>query len=269
MSDTANDRTTPAVDRRQDPLDLVFGPLDQVAPGSDASTLEALAGLHPIPEGGAVLDLGCGPGRQTLALARTLDRPVTAVDVNRRFLDRLIVRAEAAGLGEQVAVREASMVALDAPPASVDLIWSEGAVYIVGVDAALRHWWPLLKPDACVAFTDLVWLVDTPPAPAASFWRLGYPAMTGMAETRAACARHGYEVVGTRVLPAADWQQQYYEPLDRRIDALRPQAGEWPELATLLDELAAEIALFNAHHGSFGYAFFLLRKPSRTVPHGP
>ena len=120
MSDTVDDRTNSPVDRRQDPLDLVFGPLDQVAPGSDASTLDALASLHPIPEGGAILDLGCGPGRQTLALARALDRPVTAVDVNRSFLDRLIVRAEAAGLGEQVAVREASMVALDASPASVD-----------------------------------------------------------------------------------------------------------------------------------------------------
>lgn len=245
-----------------DALELVFAPLDQVGPGSDGSTLAALADLGPIPDGGAIYDLGCGPGRQTLALARALGRPVTAVDVNRTFLDRLIVRAEAAGLGEAVAVNEASMVALDAAPQSIDLIWSEGAVYIVGVEAALKHWWPLLSPGGCVAFTELVWLTDSPPEEAARFWRYAYPAMTGMAETRLACARQGYEVVGTRPLSADDWRTGYYQPLGRRLEALAARAAEWPELAAVLAEVADEMAVFDAHHGSFTYVFFLLRKPA-------
>ena len=47
----------------EDALELVFAPLDQVGPGSDATTLAALAELQPIPSGGAIYDLGCGPGR--------------------------------------------------------------------------------------------------------------------------------------------------------------------------------------------------------------
>lgn len=244
----------------EDALELVFAPLDQAGPGSDASTLAALAALQPIPDGGAIYDLGCGPGRQTLALARELGRPITAVDVNRTFLDRLIVRAENAGLGEAVTVREASMVAFDAAPQSIDLIWAEGAVYIVGVEAALKSWRPLLRPGGCVGFTELVWLTDSPPEPAAQFWRYAYPSMTGVVDTQLACVRQGYEVVATRALPADDWQAGYYQPLSRRIEALRPRAAAWPELAAVLAEIDDEMAVFNAHHGSFAYVFFLLRK---------
>jgi len=37
------------------------------------------------------------------------------------------------------------MDALDDPPGTVDLIWSEGATYIVGFEAGLRLCRPLLK----------------------------------------------------------------------------------------------------------------------------
>ena len=244
-----------------DALEHLFAPLDQAGPGSDASTLAALRALMPIPTGGAVYDLGCGPGRQTLALARALEREITAVDVNRTFLDRLILRAEQADLGEAVAVVEASMVALDAPPGSIDLIWSEGAAYIVGVEHALKYWWPLLVPGGCVAFTDLVWLTDDPPPAAQRFWQPAYPAMTSVTETKLACSRHGFHVVGTRALPEEDWRAGYYDPLADRITALRPQAADWPELAAVLDETADEMAIFDAHHDSFAYVFFLLRRP--------
>lgn len=47
--------------------------------------------------GGAVLDLGCGPGRHALPLARAgLD--VTAVDTSERLIERLRARASEAGL---------------------------------------------------------------------------------------------------------------------------------------------------------------------------
>ena len=66
-----------------------FGPLmfneDTFASAEEEITdLIELAGIEP----GPVLDLGCGPGRHTLPLARA-GYPVTAVDTSRLLLDQL------------------------------------------------------------------------------------------------------------------------------------------------------------------------------------
>ncbi|NRA02079.1 MAG: hypothetical protein HRU00_05690 [Myxococcales bacterium] len=44
--------------------------LPKQGPGSDASTRRALALVPELPSAPRILDLGCGPGRQTLVLAR-------------------------------------------------------------------------------------------------------------------------------------------------------------------------------------------------------
>lgn len=59
---------------------------------------KALLENAPSPEGGAVLDLGCGYGPVALTLAaRRPDAEVWAVDVNERALELVAVNATAAG----------------------------------------------------------------------------------------------------------------------------------------------------------------------------
>ena len=247
------------MDQDVDPGEYVFAPLAQWGPGSDASTLRALAALPAVPAAGCVLDLGCGPGRQTLALARATRANVIAVDVDAGALGRLADRAELAGLGDRIAVREASMLSPDVPVQSVDLIWSEGAVYIVGISAALTRWSPLLRPGGAVAFTDAVWLTDAPPEEIHDWWTREYPAMGTVAGVAELCRVAGYRVVDTQILPAEDWTAGYYDPLAERVETLRAHAESWPDLADLLDELATEIDLRRRYAETYGYAFFLLQ----------
>ncbi|MFH1723006.1 MAG: methyltransferase domain-containing protein [Elusimicrobiota bacterium] len=54
--------------------------LPQEGPGSDVSTKRALSMLPRPRKGLRVLDIGCGPGRQTIELARRIDGKITAVD---------------------------------------------------------------------------------------------------------------------------------------------------------------------------------------------
>lgn len=235
----------------------IFRDLPRYAPGSAATTREALRRLGPLPPRPRVIDLGCGNGASTLVLARALDGPpIVGVDLHRPFLDELDVAAARAGLADRVRTRCADFAALTDPPASYELLWSEGAIYHLGVAAGLRRWRPLLAPGGRAAISELVWLVDDPPSAAAAFWREEYPAMTSDAGTRAAIATAGWTVDDAFALPPAAWEG-YYAPLAARLDQLAPGADD-----ALRDAIAAvrrEIDVWAAHAAAFGYLFYLLR----------
>jgi len=52
--------------------------LPQEGPGDDNSTLKALALIPDLPSNPSILDIACGPGRQTIALAKQTLRAGTA-----------------------------------------------------------------------------------------------------------------------------------------------------------------------------------------------
>lgn len=243
----------------------LYSDLPREGPGSDVSTLKAIKRLPALPESPRVLDLGCGPGRQTLVLARTLKVPIVAIDIHRPFLDQLTMAAAQAGLADYVRTRRISMDALDYPAESIDLIWSEGAAYIIGVSRALQLWRPLLRPGGLLAFTEATWLTDNPPAEAAAFWESAYPDITTRAGNLHKAEAEKYEVIDTFTLPAEDWWAEYYAPLQKRIRALRSEAAAWPELAAVIADTEEEINMFARFGDSYGYVFYILRKPANST----
>jgi len=117
-------------------------------PGSDAETLRALeltrldraAGLR-------VADIGCGTGASTLVLARQLlAAEIVAVDLSPVFLEVLAERAREAGLAGRIETMVGSMDSLPFAAESLDLIWSEGAIYNMGFAAGLASWRSFLRP---------------------------------------------------------------------------------------------------------------------------
>ncbi len=239
---------------------LLHSDLPREGPGSDDCTREALRRLRPfLPPSPRVLDLGCGPGRQTLVLARELGTPITAVDAHMPFLKQLEAEAAAQGLGHLVRTRCADFSALDDPPGSVDLVWSEGALYILGWAGGLRQWRPLLRPGGLLVASEATWLTDSRPTEAADFWREAYPRMGTIASNSAAAREVGFEVLETFVLPASAWWDEYYRPLEARIGALRERAQRDVDLATAIAETEREISLYARHGTSYGYVFYLLR----------
>ncbi len=240
----------------------VYSDLPRQGPGSEASTLRAIGMLPPLPPKPRILDAGCGTGAPTLVLARELGGHVTAVDLHQPYLDELDADAHAAGLADRVVTRLQSMDALDEPPESLDLIWSEGAISLPGITRALALWHPLLKPGAAVAFTDASWLTDAAPDEARDFWMKYYPQMDTAEGNCRQIREAGYEVLGTFELPAEDWWRDYYTPLRARCAKLREQAAASPDLACVLDAAEEEIAMYERHGSSYGYVFYILRKPA-------
>ena len=117
-----------------------FEGLQRKGPGSDASTLQALTMLGEIPPQPRIVDFGCGAGAASLALAGELDCTITAIDIHAPFLKEVEERADRLGLSHRISTLQADMANPPLSAGSVDLIWSEGAVYNLGFERGLKLW---------------------------------------------------------------------------------------------------------------------------------
>lgn len=236
----------------------MFTGLPRQGPGDEASTLKALGLVPPLGPEGRILDVGCGTGAQTLALARHSPARIIAIDNHRPFVEELNRRVQ--GLGARVEARVGDMTALDFAPGSFDLIWSEGAIYIAGFDDGLRKWRELLVPGGHVALTQVSWLKPDPPAECAAFWQREYPAIRDVAADLAAVQARGYRSVGHFTLPASSWWDDYYEPLEQHVAEFRARhAGESDALA-LADQVQEEIETWRRYSDYYGYVFYVMRR---------
>jgi serine/threonine-protein kinase HipA len=204
-----------------------------------------------------VLDLGCGSGRSTLVLAEALRTKMIAVDNHQPFLEQLRASARERGLEDLIEIRCADMAAPGVPPGSIDVLWSEGALYLLGFEAGLRLWRSLLTPGGCLAASECSWLVAEPQAEAAAFFREGYPGMAGIAENIHRVRAAGFDLIDHFTLPPAAWWDEYYAPLEQRMAHLAPAADA--ELGAVIDETRREIELYRRHGHTYGYVFYLLR----------
>jgi len=235
--------------------------LPREGPGDEASTVRALSYIRELPAQPIVLDVGCGPGAQTLVLARETGGVVTAVDNHAPFLDDLRERAARAGLAGRIRTVNASMLELPFDDASFDLIWSEGAIYNVGFDKGLRSWRRFLRPGGWIAVTEAAWLLGDPPRELLEFWQACYPAIRMVDENLAAICGDGYDLAGHFVLPDSSWWDAYYVPIMAKLPRLREKYKDDAEALKVLDEHDLEIDLFRKYSAYYGYVFFIMKRP--------
>lgn len=237
----------------------IYGTLPRAGPGSAEITLEALAQVrHNDPM--TVLDLGCGPGAQTLVLAEALPKAsISALDLTPSMAAEAHRRVAQAGYGDRVTVEVGDMMAPGASPASVDLIWCEGAIYFAGVTTALQTWKPLLTPKGAVAFTEPIWIHRNPPADLVAWWHDEYPAITDESGVRDAVEAAGFDTIFSFALPADSWWTEYYSPMKGRIReflAAHPDDALAGEIAA---EAEKEIETFERYSDYYSYGFFVVR----------
>ncbi len=228
-------------------------------PGDDESTRRAFAMLSGLPARPDILDIGCGPGAQTLQLAALSEGSITAVDLYRQYLIQLETALRERALEDRVRVVEGDMEALDFSPQSFDVLWSEGAIYIMGFERALREWRRLLRPGGFVAVTEATWWRVDPPAELARFWAEGYPGMQDEAANLAAIHRTGYRSLGHFRLPDESWWTDYYDPLKKRLDAVARRYAHSQVAMEVIAEERREIEMFEKYSDYYGYAFYVMQ----------
>lgn len=233
--------------------------LPRQGPGTDAATLHALELCTDLPEPARVLDIGCGPGMQTLAIARSRDVQVVAVDLDKTYLAELTDAARLAGLEDRVETHVLDMADLPFGDGEFDLVWSEGSAYIMGFENALRAWRHLLRPGGYAMVSELCWLTDAPGQPIAAFFAEGYPAMTDVASRAATMEACGYEVLGHFTLPDEGWWRHYYTPLEGKLPDLEDRYAADESALELVRLTRREIEMRHQYPDHYGYEYFIGR----------
>lgn len=231
----------------------IFETLESWGPSSKEDTTKAFNMLDSAPE--LILEIGCGKGNSTIALANLSDAKIIAIDNEQSALDRLEEKITEQKLKERITTQCVSMTELKFDNESFDLIWAEASMYIMGVQSALKKFRPLLKKNGMLVFSDLVWLKDSPSNESIEFWKGEYPDMQDVSSRLSHIEKAGYQVKESFTVSNRAWEQ-YYEPLQERLKVV----GESMRESQALSDVQYEVDLYKKHLGEFGYQFFIAQK---------
>lgn len=237
-----------------------FTQLKRQGPGSPEATLKALSFIDNLNSDSRIADLGCGTGGQTMLLAQHTVGTITGLDIFPGFIERFDRNAAGLNLKERVRGIVGSMDDLPFEPESMDLIWSEGAIYNIGFERGLNEWRRYLKKGGYLAVTESSWFTEERPAEIHDFWMSAYPQINTIPNQMTLIQKAGYMPVASFVLPENCWTEHYYAPqAEARRAFLKKYAGN-----KTAEEFVAyqryEEELYRKYKDFYGYVFFIAKK---------
>lgn len=233
--------------------------LPRHAPGSESTTLKVLRRFGRLSRRLRVIDLGCGSGASTRVLARRFKKAVVAVDAHKPYLDELVASLGEENLTERVETVHSDFSTLGDALGRFDLLWAEGAAYVLGFEHALLSWNQMLAPRGKAAISELSYLVEQPSDEVKEYWSNIYPRISTVVGNCAAAERAGYNVVETVTLSNKD-RKAYYGPIKAKMAALRADSDMSAEISVVISEMEQEIEFAARHSEEVGYVFYLLEK---------
>jgi cyclopropane fatty-acyl-phospholipid synthase-like methyltransferase len=238
----------------------LFESLPRGGPGDSESTRRAYESIPKPPKTPSILDIGCGPGEQTIELAKITDGKIIALDNHKPFLDQLMKTAKEEGVAEKIVPKNISMHKMDFEETTFDIIWSEGALYFMGFQNGLKRCHGLLKKDGYLAVTEIAYLTPDPPEPLVQYFETEYPDIRFIEENIKLIQKERFRLLSHFTLPKSSWILHYYQPMERELARLSAKY-EGNEVA--LDAFAAmkyEIDIYKKYSDSYGYEFYVMQR---------
>lgn len=238
----------------------LFLDTERQGPGSPGATLKALSFIDNLSETSRIADLGCGTGGQTMVLAQNAPGTVTGLDLFPEFIEKFNRNAEKLNLQNRVRGIAGSMDNLPFKKGSLDLIWSEGAIYNIGFERGINEWRDYLKPGGYIAVTEISWLTGERPDEIQDFWMQSYREINTVPVKIMQMQNAGYLPAASFVLPEKCWTENYYRPL---AEARRRMSEKYPDNADvreLIESQELEEALYARYKDFFGYVFYIGKK---------
>ena len=237
----------------------LFEALPRGGPGDNRSTRKAFNIIPHPPAQPLILDIGCGPGVQTIELAKCSKGKVIALDNHQAFLDTLIKKAKAEGLLDQIVPQNCSMLDMDFAENSFDIIWSEGALYFMGFQNGLKRCHQLLKNNGFLAVTEIVYLASNPPPPLVQFFEREYPDIQTVTDRLALIQTEGFRLISHFTLPESSWLDSFYLPMEEEINRLNNKYQGNAIALSIFEEMKKEINLYKEYSEFYGYEFFIVQ----------
>jgi SAM-dependent methyltransferase len=237
-----------------------FSALERQGPGSPEVTLKALGFIDHLTDQSQIADIGCGTGGQTMVLANQAPGTFTGIDLFPAFIDLFNRNASAAGLHDRVKGITGNMESLSFQPESLDLIWSEGAIYNIGFEKGLTEWRKFLKSGGYIAVTEACWFTDERPEEINTFWMDAYPGIDTIPAKMHQLQAAGYVPVAAFILPENCWTDHFFAPQEAIQDPfIRSHVGN-SAAAALVDEMRHEALMYERYGTFYGYVFFIGKK---------
>ena len=203
-----------------------------------------------------IADIGCGTGSSAFVLANALDADITAIDFSAEFMETLKSRALSMGFENRITPICCSMEKLPFEQESLDVIWSEGAIYNLGFEKGIREFKQFMKRGAILAVSEITWLTQERPPELVQYWMNAYPEIASASKKIAILEEQGFILKGYFPLPEQCWIQNYYEPLTARFDDFL-QRHDCDDARSLIDAEREEIELYKRYRRYYSYGFYI------------
>lgn len=237
-----------------------YSSIQRQGPGSPEVTIKALNFTDNLTDKSLIADIGCGSGGQTMVLAQNAPGNITGIDLFPTFIDQL--NANAAGLNVHNRVKGVvgSMENLPFQNESLDLIWSEGAIYFMGFERGLREWSKFLKKGGYVAVSEASWFTNERPNEIEKFWNDAYPGIDTIPNKVAQMQNAGYIPVASFILPEDCWIEHFYKPQAAAQKAFLSKYKGNKAAEDFIANEQREMALYHKYKEHYGYVFFIGKK---------
>ena len=237
-----------------------FTYLKRQGPGSAEITIKALSFIDNLNDESAIADIGCGTGGQTMVLAQNAPGQITGIDLFPGFIDLFNQNAQQLNLQDKVEGIVGSMYHLSFKNESLDLIWSEGAIYNIGFEHGLSYWRQFLKPGGFVAVSEASWFTDERPSEINEFWMDGYPGIDTIPNKVRQMQQSGFVPVASFIIPENCWTEHFFAPQAPAQELfLRKHAGN-TTAAEFIENQRHETVLFDKYKDYYGYVFYIGKK---------
>ena len=195
--------------------------------------------MLPELEKPCIFDIGCGSGVPTLELARLSKGEIIGIDIDQARLDRLTKKIKEAGLTERVKTMKCSLLNMKFPDETFDIIWTEGAIFVIGFEKGIKEWRRFIKPNGFLVVHDEISEIPK------------------KLKTISVC---GYKLIEHFVVPEDIWWNTYYCPLEKRIQKLRKKYRGDPDALAILDKEQHGVDEFKQNPKYRGSVFFVMQK---------
>ncbi len=238
-----------------------FSSMKRQGPGSTEATLKALSFIDNITEKTKIVDLGCGTGAQTIALAQnTVAGSITAIDLFPGFIDKLNEQLIELHLKDRVKGVVGSMDNLNYQENEIDIIWCEGAIYNIGFERGLNYWKKFLKNGGYVAVTEASWFTEDRPKEIFDFWNDAYPEIDTIPNKIAQMHKAGYVVVASFILPEVCWTNNFFKPAVSAQELFLEKYKGNKSVEEFIKYERRHATLYDKYKDYYGYVFYIGKK---------